>query len=405
LLLRNSAALVVDNGDRGTITAVEPKSRWLTVGLDAGRQVRLPDWYLDAGWIDYGYALTAHRLQSTTVDRTFALATDDLYQQAGYSIATRARHETHFYLAAQDDLADREHAHGPPQPPEDAIGRFARHLGLSRAQSLASDEPARARGRILSTAELHDEHDRVRQELNAFPARQARTLETLGDEADRQREELSDVGLRIGQTNHRIDALGFFKRHGTEGEDLRRQAEQLESQHAYAERQHVETVEAIAAHRADNDPVAWVDHHAEQIRYLRALEDELSARDRNAERQLVVAAQIDPPDHITAVLGPRPESYINRPAWERAVAAIETYRHRHGIAPDHSASALGPASDRTHPNPDFRDAERAIHQARAQLDLEPDTPRPQRETPIERLSEPPQHGLSIGRDTGLSIDL
>jgi len=344
LLLRNSAALVVDNGDRGTITAVEPKSRWLTVGLDAGRQVRLPDWYLDAGWIDYGYALTAHRLQSTTVDRTFALATDDLYQQAGYSIATRARHETHFYLAAQDDLADREHAHGPPQPPEDAIGRFARHLGLSRAQSLASDEPARARGRILSTAELHDEHDRVRQELNAFPARQARTLETLGDEADRQREELSDVGLRIGQTNHRIDALGFFKRHGTEGEDLRRQAEQLESQHAYAERQHVETVEAIAAHRADNDPVAWVDHHAEQIRYLRALEDELSARDRNAERQLVVAAQIDPPDHITAVLGPRPE-----------ISMAATARSQAGR--------------------------------------------------IERLSQPPQHDLSIGRDTGLSIDL
>jgi hypothetical protein len=131
----------------------------------------------------------------------------------------------------------------------------------------------------------------------------------------------------------------------------------------------------------------------------------LSARDRNAERQLVVAAQIDPPDHIFAVLGPRPESYLNRPAWGRAVAAIETYRHRHGIAPDHSASALGPAPDRTHANPDFHDAERAIHQARTQLGLEPDTPRPQRQTPIERLSEPPQRELSIGRDTGISIDL
>jgi Phage integrase family len=142
VLLRNSTALDVDNGDRGTITAVEPESRGLTVELDAGREVRLPGWYLDAGWVDYGYALTAHKLQSTTVDRTFALATDDLYQEAGYSIATRARHETHFYLAAQPELADREHAHGPPQPPDDAISRFARHLSASRAQTLASDEPA-----------------------------------------------------------------------------------------------------------------------------------------------------------------------------------------------------------------------------------------------------------------------
>ncbi len=124
-----------------------------------------------------------------------------------------------------------------------------------------------------------------------------------------------------------------------------------------------------------------------------------------AERQLVVAAQIDPPDHVTAVLGPRPESYITRPAWERAVAAIETYRHRHGIAPDHAASALGPAPDRTHPNPEFRDAEHAVHQARAQLGLEPDTPGPERSPLTERLSEPPQRDLSIGRDTGLSIDL
>ena len=83
-------------------------------------------------------------LRSTTVDRTFALATSDLYQEAGYSIATRARHATHFYVASRPDVEDYEHAHGPPRPPEDAITRFARHLSDSRAQTLASDEPARA---------------------------------------------------------------------------------------------------------------------------------------------------------------------------------------------------------------------------------------------------------------------
>ena len=109
------------------------------------------------------------------------------------------------------------------------------------------------------------------------------------------------------------------------------------------------TADQIVAQCADNDPVAWVDRHAEQIRDLHALEDELSARDRYAERQLVVAAQIDPPEYITAVLGPRPESYVNRPAWERAVAAIETYRPppRHRTRPRRQRARPRP---RPHPS-------------------------------------------------------
>ncbi len=171
VLLRNNKPLDVDNGDRGVIVAVDADRRALTVELDAGRNVRLPDWYLDAGWVDYGYALTAHKLQSTTVDRSFALASDGLYQEAGYSIATRARHETHFYLASHPDLTDHEQAHGPPQPPQDAIARFARHLNDSRAQTLASDELAYARARVLTTTELREEHDRVGQALDDFPVR------------------------------------------------------------------------------------------------------------------------------------------------------------------------------------------------------------------------------------------
>ena len=162
---------------------------------------------------------------------------------------------------------------------------------------------------------------------------------------------LEDTELRIGQTNHQLDSLGFFKRHGSEGDDLRRQLQRLQSEHTYIDGLYSRTVQEIRDERADNDPVAWIDGHADDIRYLRALEQELLARDRRAERQLVAAAQIDPPDHITAVLGPRPENHATRPAWERAVAAIETYRHRHDIPPDHQLSALGPAPAPTHPTP------------------------------------------------------
>ena len=177
VLLRNNKTVDVDNGDRRVILTVDADHRALTIEVDTGRQARLPDRYLDAGWVDHGYALTAHKLQSTTVDRTFALASDGLYQEAGYSIATRARHETHFYLASQPDLADHEQAHGPPQPPEDAIGRFARHLNDSRAQTLASDEPAHARARGLPTTELRGEHERSgrRSTTSGPPSARART--------------------------------------------------------------------------------------------------------------------------------------------------------------------------------------------------------------------------------------
>jgi conjugative relaxase-like TrwC/TraI family protein len=405
VLLRNSATLDVDNGDRGLIRSVDPDRREVTVALDAGREVRLPEWYLDAGWVDHGYALTAHKLQSTTVDRTFALASDGLYQEAGYSIATRARHETHFYLASQTNPPDYERAHGPPEPPEDAITRFARQLGTSRAQTLASDEPAHARARALTTTELREEHDRVGQALDEFPARRARALEVLAGDAERQRTQLEETELRIGQTNHQLDTLGFFKRHGSEGDDLRGQLERLQSQHAYVDGLYSRTVQNIANERAANDPVAWIDRHADDIRYLRALEQELLVRDRRAERQLIVAAQIDPPDHITAVLGPRPENHAARPAWERGVAAIETYRHRHHIPPDHERSALGPAPDRTRPDPDFRDAERAVHRARTELGLADDTLRPERAAIPDRISEPPPRDRAVSRDHGLSIDL
>jgi hypothetical protein len=405
VLLRNSATLDVDNGDRGTVVDVDAGRRALTVELDAGREVRIPEWYLDAGWVDHGYALTAHKLQSTTVDRTFALASDGLYQEAGYSIATRARHETHFYLASQPDLDDHEQAHGPPQPPEDAVSRFARHLGTSRAQTLASDEPVDARARALTTTELRDEHDRVRQALDDFPVAQARALAVLAGDAGRQRTDLEDTDLRIGQTNHQLDALGFFKRHGSEGDDLRAQLERLQSQRAYVDGLYSRTVQEIRNERADNDPVAWIDHRANDIRYLRALEQELLDRDRRAERQLIAAAQIDPPDHITAVLGPRPENHATRSAWERGVAAIETYRRRHDIPPDHELSALGPAPSRTRPDPEFRDAERAVRQARTELGLGEDTLRPDRAAIPDRLSEPPPRERGLSRDHDLSIDL
>jgi AAA domain len=404
ILLRNNASLDVDNGDRGVVIAVDTGRRALTIELDAGRQVDLPDWYLDAGWVDHGYALTAHKLQSTTVDRTFALATSDLYQEAGYSIATRARHATHFYLAPQPEAEDHESAHGPPRPPEDAITRFARHLSDSRAQTLASDEPARAQARALPTPDLRAEHDRVRDALDSFPGHQARALEGLDDDARRLRADLARAERDITQTAAELDGLSFMKRHGADGDELRQCLHRTQDRKAYVERRYDDTLRQIAAHRSDDDPVAWVDRNAEHVRYLRALQGELTVRERRAEHQLVRAAQTDPPEHITAVLGPRPDNHAARLTWERGVHAIETYRHRHGIDPDHHTSALGPQPPRTRPDPAFRDTATAVRQARAELGLDTDPHRSESPSPVERLSETPECDRGIERDHGLFLE-
>ena len=405
LLGRNNHKVDVDNGDRGVIVDLDVDRRSLTVELDAGRDVRLPAWYLDAGWVDYGYALTAHKLQSTTVDRTFALATDELYQEAGYSVATRARHETHFYLAAQLEPPEHEEAHGPDRPPVDPIGHFTDRLSESRAQTLAIDEPARAWARELPTVELHEERDRLRQELSAFPAREAQELDRLEYHAAGVRERLADIEHQIGRSNHDLDALGFLKRRGSEGDQLRDDLRRLPARHGWTEEDQAKTLHSIEEIRRENDPIAWVEHHSEEIRDLRAAEHEIGARDRHTEHQRIVAARIDPPEYITAVLGPRPEDLTKQQAWDRGVVAIERYRHRHDISPEHDLSALGP--DRRHDRDldaslDFSRAETAVREVRSELGLDLESAQHDRALLPERISEPPERDL--GRDHGLSID-
>jgi conjugative relaxase-like TrwC/TraI family protein len=406
LLLRNNQSIDVDNGDRGIIVDLDVDRRSLTVELDAGRDVRLPAWYVDAGYVDYGYALTAHKLQSTTVDRTFALATDELYQEAGYSVATRARHETHFYLAAQLEPPEHEEAHGPSRAPDDPLARFTDRLTESRATTLAIDEPARAWAAELPTVDLREERDRLQQELNGFPARQAAELEYLEHHAAETREQLADIEQQIGRANHELDGLGFLKRRGSEGDELRSELRWLHTRHESFAQGQTDTLDSIDAIRRENDPVAWVEHHSDQIRDLRAVEHEIGARDRHAEHQSVVAARIDPPEYITAVLGSRPEDLTKRHAWDRGVAAIERYRHRHDISPEHDVSALGPdrSGDRNHDTSlDFSRAETAIRDARSELGLDVESPQHDRALLPGRISEPPERDL--GRGHGLSIDL
>ncbi len=71
------------NGQRGTVTAVDPDQGTLTVRI-AGHDLSLGAGYLHDGGLDHGYALTVHQAQGLTCQRAMLLGSDALYREAGY---------------------------------------------------------------------------------------------------------------------------------------------------------------------------------------------------------------------------------------------------------------------------------------------------------------------------------
>jgi ATP-dependent exoDNAse (exonuclease V) alpha subunit len=179
------AALGVANGSRGTITALDPEGRTLTLRLDGpnGREVILPRSYLDGRGrgernrrVDLAYATTGHRAQGLTRGRALVRLTGSEDVNWLYVQLSRARHDTRLYAvvgpepqgAGELDLPDRE------QP--DGYVQLAQALSRAGGQTLAIDTPSSLDLGRLSTAELRAERDRLRQQLDQAPRDRRREL-------------------------------------------------------------------------------------------------------------------------------------------------------------------------------------------------------------------------------------
>ncbi len=105
---RGNSPQYVRNGMFGTVVSTGNALRapLLSVRLDSGGEIVLSeDSYRN---IDHGYAVTIHKSQGATVDRTLVLASGMMDRHLTYVSMTRHRHRADLYAAREDFRPERE---------------------------------------------------------------------------------------------------------------------------------------------------------------------------------------------------------------------------------------------------------------------------------------------------------
>ncbi|MGH2962074.1 MAG: ATP-dependent DNA helicase, partial [Solirubrobacterales bacterium] len=213
---RNSIALGVRNGTRGTAEALDVEAGALTVATDRGDHVTLPRAYLEAGHAQHAYALTGHAAQGLTVERAFVLGTDrGRLREWGYVALSRAREQTRLYVTAPIEEAE---SHFQELDDRDALTRLAQALEESGVERLASEQrpsaapPKRGSRPVLS--------GRTAAERKLGAAREhLRLLESVEAQTKRAKALAEE---RLTQAPERLAGLGWRGRR-REGEQLRRE--------------------------------------------------------------------------------------------------------------------------------------------------------------------------------------
>jgi hypothetical protein len=139
LCRKNQTRLGVLNGDLATVVSVDPDGGTLTVQLDRDPETRdLPVWYLDQGHVDYGYAMTGHKAQGVTTDRTFVIVEGTTNREWAYVAMSRGRQANTLYLS-NPQHQDEQCTHLTHQGQQDALDRLTSTLNRGSAQIAAID--------------------------------------------------------------------------------------------------------------------------------------------------------------------------------------------------------------------------------------------------------------------------
>lgn len=223
---KNNSSVGVYNGTLAEVIAVDHAGRTVTLQTPDGEQVTLPRHYVEAGHLTHAYAVTGHKSQGMTTDRTFVLGDETLYKEWGYVAMSRGRLDNRLYVVAGVDL-DREDTGGQVARDVDPMPALTRALGRSRAKELALDRLELEELKTLSDARLHTDHSALRRHLDRAPQDPARELERVTKERAQLERLIAQEGDRGQLAASELRALGpvaRLRRRGTEplSEQIRR---------------------------------------------------------------------------------------------------------------------------------------------------------------------------------------
>jgi hypothetical protein len=383
------AELGVANGSRGTVTALDPEARTLTIRLDGkdGREVVLPRSYLDGRGrnernrrVDLAYATTGHRAQGLTRGRALVRLTGSEDVNWLYVQLSRARHDTRLYAVigpepqgtGELDLPDRE------QP--DGYLQLAQALSRAGGQTLAIDTRSSPDLGRLSTAELRAERDRLRRQLDQAPRDRSRELARVS--AHRQQAEEALVAHQQARDGQPGGMLRWLRR----GDQPAQVPGGLAVAAQQANRAHDRERE-LRQHQQRRD--GWLEANAHLGPQYRQVMRTLAWQ----RRATGLAVEADRPGYVLEALGPVPGSTRGRRAWRQAAAQLEDYRRTYQITdPDR---ALGPEPRDPAQRAHRQQVRTAIERVQARQhatdrirDVEPTAERPNQPRPQERRSRP-----------------
>jgi conjugative relaxase-like TrwC/TraI family protein len=326
--------LGVANGTRGTVTAVDPAHRTLTLELadEPGRTVTLPRWYLDAEVapgqnrrVDLAYSTTGNKVQGMTREHALIDLAGHEDRYWFYVQLSRARQSTRIYaVTGPEPLGEHQHArdlreHG------DACDLLAQVMEREPDVRLAADTPDLPDPRRLTTRQLREERAELTQQLRAAPRDRARELARASARHDADERAVTTARQAVA------DAQAVVARHGGPASMLRRQ----EAKTAQERLAQAEQTLALAVQQADRSG-ATADglrrHQQDRAAWLEA-NQELVARDRELAREGAWrqradanAVELDPPAELLAELGGPPDDLAARPGWWRDLAEVAAYQ-------------------------------------------------------------------------------
>jgi conjugative relaxase-like TrwC/TraI family protein len=329
--------LGIANGTRGTVTALDPQARTLTIRLEGKepREVTLPGWYLDGRSrgernrrVDLAYATTGHRAQGLTRWRALVRLTGREDANWLYVQLSRAQHQTTLYPVVGPEAQGPAELDLPDREAPDGYDQLAQALTRAGDQTLAMDTPSSLDLRRLSTRELRAERDRLGALLDQAPRDRAR--------------ELARASVRRAEADQALEKLASSSDQQRQGRGMLRQRRRGEP--ASADR----TAALVARQQADraaDAELALRRHQQRRVGWLEA-NAHLGPAYRQVVRELAwqrrargLALEHQQPGYLRGELGSVPDSTRGRRAWRQAAAAIEDYRRTYQISD--SEQALG----------------------------------------------------------------